>query len=150
MEVKGFPNYVIYPNGEVFSKATNKYLKHSDNGSGYKYVKLPDRKNHTIHRLVAEHYIPNPDNKPQVDHKNRIRNDNRIENLRWVNLSENMLNQIIQKRNNTGFKWITTCKSRNTFVYCFQRKDCKRTSSKNLSKLLCYSFFYLLKNPGDL
>tara|TARA_R110000787_G_scaffold46309_1_gene112459 strand:- start:1736 stop:2182 length:447 start_codon:yes stop_codon:yes gene_type:complete len=147
MEVKDHPNYLIYPDGRVFNKKSNKYLKPYDNGHGYKIVRLRNRKSHSIHRLVAIHYIPNPDNKPQVDHKNRIRDDNHVENLRWVNSSENILNQNIQKRNNTGLKWITIQKSRNTFLYCFNRKDCKRASSINLSKMICYSFFYLLKYP---
>ena len=145
MEIQGFNDYLIYPDGRVFSKKRNIFLKECDNGTGYKYVKLTDRKNHTIHRLVAIHYIPNPENKPEVDHKNRIRDDNRVENLRWTTISENGDNKGIQKRNNTGFMWLTRCKTRNTYIYCFQRKDCKRRSSKSLPKLLCYSFFYLLK-----
>jgi hypothetical protein len=44
------------------------------------------------HRLVAEKYIPNPENKPEVDHINRVRHDNRIENLRWATKKENMNN----------------------------------------------------------
>lgn len=42
-----------------------------------------------IHRLLAEHFIPNPENKPCIDHINGIRDDNRIENLRWCTHSEN-------------------------------------------------------------
>jgi len=47
---------------------------------------------HAIHVMVAECFIPNPENKPTVDHKNRIRNDNRVENLRWASRNEQMLN----------------------------------------------------------
>ena len=144
MEIQGFSDYLIYPDGRVFSKKSNIYLKSYDNGIGYRFVRLSDRKQYTIHRLVANHYIDNPENKPEVDHINRIKDDNRVENLRWATRSENCSNKIFN-RNNTGFKWITLSKTRDTYIYCFQRKNCKRKSSMNLSKMLCYSFFYIIK-----
>lgn len=52
----------------------------------------------TVHRLVALTFIPNPDNKPQIDHINAIISDNRVSNLRWVTYSENNMNPIHRKR----------------------------------------------------
>lgn len=53
-----------------------------------------------IHRLLAEHFIPNPENKPCIDHINGIRDDNRLENLRWCTHLENN-NFPLAKRNNS-------------------------------------------------
>lgn len=50
------------------------------------------KKHMKVHRLVAEAFIPNQQNKEQVDHINRIVDDNRVENLRWVSNKENQLN----------------------------------------------------------
>jgi len=147
MEVKGFPNYLIYPDGRVFSKKSNKYLKQLKGKSPYMFYILSgenNRKNYMIHRLVAEHYISKPENKDYVDHINRDTNDNREENLRWVDRSENMKNTQINIRNQLGIKFIRYEKKIKTYI--FRRKGCKtKSSKKNLSKLICYSFFYILK-----
>ena len=68
---------------------------------GYSYVVLRKDKtsrNFRVHRLVALAFIPNPENKPCIDHINGCRTDNWVENLKWVTYSENINNHITKQR----------------------------------------------------
>ena len=56
---------------------------------------LGETKTLSVHRLVAQAFIPNPENKPTVDHSNRDRLDNRVENLRWATYSEQQSNKTV-------------------------------------------------------
>lgn len=68
-----------------------------NNSDGYLFFHYKN-KNYMIHRVVAELFIPNPDNKKCIDHINTIRTDNRVENLRWCTIKENNNNPLtIQK-----------------------------------------------------
>lgn len=107
MEIEGFENYLIFENGDVVNIHTGLKLKHIKNDRGYLVVclyKNRKKSTKTVHRLLAKAYIPNLHNKPQVDHINRIKTDNRLENLRWVNQSENNVNRKIMSNSKSKIK----------------------------------------------
>lgn len=90
--IEPYSNYLISNLGRVFSKKTNKILKPKMD-DGYLRVFLSNEgkvKSHFIHKLIAQAFIPNPENKPIINHINSDRSDNRIENLEWCTVSENI------------------------------------------------------------
>lgn len=93
-DIKGFEGlYMIGSCGNVFSLLSNKILKPCKNNRGYLKVGLyKERKIYkfTLHRLVAMAFIPNPNNLPQINHKDEDKTNNCIFNLEWCDNEYNM------------------------------------------------------------
>lgn len=89
-------NINVSESGEVsrLNKNILRVYRHQTCRAGYKRVALASngkRKNHSIHRLVAIAFIPNPLNKPEVNHIDGIKANNHVSNLEWATRSENIL-----------------------------------------------------------
>ena len=85
--------YAVTSCGKVWSYKYKKFLTPSANSKGYLRVRLfkdGKGKNYRIHRLVAEAYIPNPDNLPDVDHIDNDKTHNYLNNLQWITHKDNV------------------------------------------------------------
>ena len=128
-DIKGYEGiYQVSSEGRVRSldrvedrgrNIKGKILKPSISPYGYCAIDLfknGTKKKNMVHRLVAEAFLPNPDNKPEIDHINTIRTDNTVclnedgsvnydkTNLRWVTHTENCNNPLTRKKQSTRFK----------------------------------------------
>lgn len=150
MEIQNYPNYLIYEDGRVQNKKTKRFLKPwlrgNKNKQRYYAVELRNDKHKimSIHRLVAIHYIPNPNNYETVDHIDRNTHNNHYTNLRWANLYIQNLNKNIYKNNKSGFKNISYDKSANRWRFIDFKRNVRK-QSKNKIDMICYKYIHKLR-----
>ena len=109
--IRGYPTYQVSNFGRVRNTTSGRILKLSSNREGYLKSSLYVNgkvSTHNIHRLVALEFIPNPNNKPSVDHINcKAKHNNTIENLRWATQKEQCRNT--SKPLNTSSQYKGVC-----------------------------------------
>lgn len=149
--IENTPNYSVSNLGRVKNNKTQRIMKPKLIRGQYESVCL--RKNkmntyHTVHRLVAIAFIPNPNNKPQVNHIDYNKRNNCVGNLEWVSNSENQLwsrEAISKGRCKNKYPYI----SKNKNGYMFQKRNGKekrvRKWFKTLKEAIAYKNSYIAK-----
>lgn len=93
-KIKGYSHYRIYSNGRIYSEFVNRYITPTEDSSHYLQNTLVDdngnRKTIKTHRLVAIAFLPNPENLPDVNHRDFNRKNNNVTNLEWCTAEYNV------------------------------------------------------------
>lgn len=131
--IDGYENYSISNMGRVKNNTTGLVLKPADNGKGYKHVGLYDTnhkmKSIMVHRLVAYYFVPNPDNYPQVNHKDENKENNKASNLEWCTSYYNInygTHNIRTGLNNPNRVPICSVNSLGEFKYFLSAREAQR------------------------
>lgn len=126
-------NYEANENGQIREIKTKKYLSQWLDKDGYLLVTLSN-KLYRAHRLIALTFIDNPNNYPVVNHKNFIKDDNKIENLEWVTYSQNSEHSFTNNhRKKTTKEWVQ--KVQHLAAEKSKTKVCQYDKNLNLIKI---------------
>jgi len=123
-QITDYPNYELHKCGDNDFQICSKprggtkggYVKNCPDKDGYLKVGLyknGKRKTFGIHRIIAEIFVENPENKPEVDHIDRDTSNNRPDNLRWATRREQMHNQGMRSNNTSGVSGVIWHKATN-------------------------------------
>jgi hypothetical protein len=125
IEISGFPDYIIHPDGKIYCKSRSCFLNPGKDHAGYIQVGLrpPTGKRRTfrLHRLLAEHFIPKQYGDGDfVDHIDNDRTNNQLSNLRWVTSEQNSQNTKAKRRDTYCIRWV---EARKVFEISLPRPD---------------------------
>lgn len=150
MEIINYPNYLIYKDGRVYGKkgkGRKEGFKKIHKDEGYLKIGLTNEngeRNFRIHRLLAIHYIPNPNDYSEVDHIDGNTLNNDLSNLRWCDRSINCQNRRIFKNNKTGFKNISQRNDSGSWRVSYIKYKIQKTFKTKI-EALCYKYIIQLR-----
>lgn len=129
-KIEGYSDYEVSDKGRIksFKFGKERILKQYKNKNGYLQIGLwknGKMKSHSVHRLVANAFIENPENKKCVDHVNGIKTDNKVKNLRFATYSENLYNTKSYKNSSSKYKGVCWHKRNKKWIARYRDADGK-------------------------
>jgi len=120
MNFKSYYDYDVYEDGRIWSNKSNIFLKQRLDKDGYQtvglWIKNVKRKTYSVHRLMGELFLPNFNNLPEIEHKDRNKLNNSLFNLKWETYSNQSHNQKIYSTNTSGVKGVSYNKKNGKWI----------------------------------